>query len=101
MERWAWFEPIERRIAELRCTAAELLAREALEGGRPGEALRYAEGIIEYDPCDELGRRLAIRAHVAAGDYGRARQEYRRYADALARELQLEPSVGFEEFANA
>jgi len=99
MERWAWFEPTARRIDELRCEAAQLLACEAFAASRPLEALGFAQDIIAFDPCDEPARELAIRAYFAAGEPAAARREYRKYAEVLARELQAEPSFTLEEMA--
>jgi DNA-binding SARP family transcriptional activator len=89
---WEWFEPIERHLRELRCEVAQTLAKHALEGGRPQEALALAHEMIAYDPCDEPAREIAIRAYLASGDRSAALRHFRQYRDTLMAELQCEPS---------
>jgi DNA-binding SARP family transcriptional activator len=89
---WVWFETTERRIEELLAEAGQRLAQEALREGRPFDALDLAHSIMERDPCDEPAREIAIRAYLAAGDEPSAFREYRRYREALAQELGVEPS---------
>jgi DNA-binding SARP family transcriptional activator len=93
LERWEWFEPVMRRMSELRTAIAHRLAEDALESGDPDAALAYAVDVIEYDPCDELAREIAIRAHLANGDRAAALRSFRQYRDVLRSELQVEPSA--------
>ena len=92
LERWEWFEPIVRRMTELRTAIAHRLAGDALESGDPDAALAYAVDVIAYDPCDEPAREIAIRAHLANGDRAAALRSFRQYRDVLRNELQVEPS---------
>jgi len=93
LERWEWLEPAIRRLDELRTSIAHRLAADALECGDPDAALTFVDDVIEQDPCDELAREVAIRAHLAAGDRAAALRNYRQYRDALRNELQVEPSA--------
>lgn len=93
LERWEWFEPIAKRMDELRTAIAHRLAADALERGDPDVALACAQDVIAYDPCDEPAREVAIRAHLATGDRAAALRSYRQYRDVLKAELQVEPSA--------
>jgi DNA-binding SARP family transcriptional activator len=98
---WEWFEPIERHLRELRCEVAQTLAKHALEGGRPQEALALAHEMIAYDPCDEPAREIAIRAYLASGDRAAALRHFRQYRDTLMAELQCEPSRALADLVGA
>jgi DNA-binding SARP family transcriptional activator len=93
LERWEWYEPVLRRVSELRTAIAHRLAEDALESGDPDAALAYADDVIAYDPCDEPAREIAIRAHLANGDRAAALRSFRQYRDVLRAELQVEPSA--------
>lgn len=92
MESWDWFEPTERHIRELRLEVAHRLATDALSHGNIRRALELAEEMIEYDPCDEAAREIAINAHLRRGDRAAAMRQYRQYREVLLAELQCEPS---------
>jgi DNA-binding SARP family transcriptional activator len=94
-EQWEWFDPIARRIDERRAEIAALLARIALESGRPEDARRLGEKIAAYDPLDEVGAEIVVRAHLARGDRAGALRCFRRYRTALRSELDCEPSPAF------
>jgi DNA-binding SARP family transcriptional activator len=89
---WEWFEQTKRAIDDLRCDLARQLARDALENGRLGDALRLADEMIACDPCDETAREIAVAAHLAQGDRAAALRHYRQYRTVLYEELQCEPS---------
>jgi DNA-binding SARP family transcriptional activator len=89
---WEWFDPIERRISEIRCELAQRLARHALEAGKTREALALADEMIEHDPCDESAREIAVLAHLASGDRAAALRQFRQYRETLRAELHCEPS---------
>jgi DNA-binding SARP family transcriptional activator len=93
LERFEWFEPIAKRMDELRTAFAYRLGADALERGDPDAALSYVIDVIAYDPCDEPAREVAIRAHLANGDRAAALRHYRQYRDVLKMELQVEPSA--------
>jgi len=92
MLAWEWFEPTERHICELRLEIAQRLAGDALSHGELRKALELAHQMIEYDPCDEPAREIAISAYMRSGDRDAAMRHYRQYRDTLQLELQCEPS---------
>jgi DNA-binding SARP family transcriptional activator len=83
---------LERRLLSAARDATDRLAEKALTSRRPDVALALVRVTIDFDPCDERARELAIRAHVAHGDRASAIREYRDYAKALSDELGLTPS---------
>ena len=83
---------LERRLLTAARAATDRLAEIALASNRPDVALALVRVTLNYDPCDERARELAIRAHVARGDRSSAIREFRDYARALADELGLTPS---------
>jgi DNA-binding SARP family transcriptional activator len=54
---------------------------------------------MRIDPYRESALRLALEAHVAAGERPTAAHAYRRSRDLLASELGVEPSPETEEMA--
>jgi len=92
MHAWAWFEPIERRIGEMRLRAAMTLAGDALARRDAAAAFQLAEEMIAFDPCDEPAREVAIRAHLLTGDHSGALRHLRQYQRTLQAELQCDPS---------
>ena len=93
MARWEWFEPTERRLAELRVEIAHRLATDALDRGETRAALELAGDIIAYDACDEPAREVTIRAYLREGDRAAAMRQFRQYRETLLAELQCEPSA--------
>ena len=83
---------LERRLLTAARDATDRLAEIALASNRPDVALALVRVTLDYDPCDERARELAIRAHVARGDRASAIREYRDYTRALLDELGLTPS---------
>jgi DNA-binding SARP family transcriptional activator len=94
---WEWFAPTARRIDELRVELAERLAESAIRAGDANEALRLAREIGAYDPHDETGCSIAVRALQAQRDALGAQREFRRYCERLAREVGAEPSRALRE----
>jgi DNA-binding SARP family transcriptional activator len=91
-EAWEWFEQTERHLREVRCEVAQALAKHALGEGRSHDALALCHEMIQYDPCDEPAREIAIRAYLESGDRAAALRHFRQYRDVLQAELQCEPS---------
>lgn len=83
---------LERRLLTAARDATDRLAEIALASNRPDVALALVRVTLNYDPCDERARELAIRAHVARGDRANAIREYRDYTKALLDELGLTPA---------
>jgi DNA-binding SARP family transcriptional activator/tetratricopeptide (TPR) repeat protein len=97
MLAWDWFEATERHLRGLRLEAAHRLAADALSNGNIRRALELAEEMIGYDPCDEAGRELAIKAHLRRDDRAAAMRQYRQYRETLLAELQCEPSAAIQQ----
>ncbi|HET9393074.1 MAG TPA: BTAD domain-containing putative transcriptional regulator [Candidatus Rubrimentiphilum sp.] len=97
MLSWDWFEATERHLRGLRLEAAHRLAADALSNGNIRRALELAEEMIGYDPCDEAGRELAIKAHLRRDDRAAAMRQYRQYRETLLAELQCEPSEAIKQ----
>jgi DNA-binding SARP family transcriptional activator/tetratricopeptide (TPR) repeat protein len=69
-----------------------LLATALIDAGRPGEATGVARELVHADPLDEVGHRLRIEAHHAAGDRAGAVRAYHECSATLERELGVEPA---------
>jgi DNA-binding SARP family transcriptional activator/tetratricopeptide (TPR) repeat protein len=100
-EEWEWFEQTERHLRELRCEVAQALAKHALAEQRTADALALCHEMIDYDPCDEPAREIAIRAYLESGDRAAALRHFRQYRDVLAAELQCEPSDALAKLVGA
>jgi DNA-binding SARP family transcriptional activator len=92
-ERFTWARPMLARIHGVVCTAGVMLAEDALAHGLFDEALGFAGEVAAVDPYDEAACELTIRVLLARGDPNAARREFRRYAAALAEELDARPSA--------
>ncbi|MDB5072710.1 MAG: hypothetical protein JWM87_3821 [Candidatus Eremiobacteraeota bacterium] len=83
---------LERYFARLASELASLVFEDAWRRrdyhGAAGAGLQLAA----FDPCEELGRELVIRAQLALGDELGAVRTYRDYARTLRDELDAEPS---------
>jgi DNA-binding SARP family transcriptional activator len=80
--------------ARLRAEAYRVFVHLAAEAaGRDDHAtmIRHAQSIINLEPTDEAAVRIQMEAHLALGDRGAALRSYHRYAEALKRDLALEP----------
>jgi DNA-binding SARP family transcriptional activator len=84
---WRWFETVERRVRDLLHDATIILAEDALLQQRHPDAIEFASELILDDPLDETAAEVLVRASVQRGDRTGAALFYKRYADALAREL--------------
>jgi SARP family transcriptional regulator, regulator of embCAB operon len=92
---------LERRLLGAARDATDRLAENALAARSPDVALALVRVTLDYDPCDERARELAIRAHLARGDRASAIREYRDYARALREELDLAPAFALHDLIGA
>ena len=88
-----WLVMERERVRQLAVQTMERAAELLAGGGRPREAVRVALAAVDADPLGESAHRVAIGALTAVGNVAEAHRQYRRYADAMRRELQLEPSA--------
>ena len=91
MRDWGWFEPIERRVCDLRRNACMMLARDALRRDQLDRAVEIAAAISHRDPLDEEAAEVVIRSFLRLGDRTAAVLAYRRYAREVQAELRLPP----------
>lgn len=95
-----WYDDwvlLEReRLRQLRMHAWEALSQKLVEAERYGEAVEAAHEAIRAGALRESAHRALIRAHAAEGNIGEALLAYERFADRLADELGLAPSVQLE-----
>jgi DNA-binding SARP family transcriptional activator len=80
--------------AKLRAEASGILVRlanEAAERDDHEATIRHAQHVIDLEPTDEAAVRIQMEAHLALGDRGAALRSYHRYAEALERDLAVEP----------
>ncbi len=87
-----WCDDVRRRLTAQLCSAYELLAQGWQLEGDFGLAALIAERAIEIDPLAETPYRLAMSAHLAMGDRGRAVRLFERCRVVLQTELAVEPS---------
>jgi DNA-binding SARP family transcriptional activator len=87
-----WLERQRERLTDILLRALTCLAEIWLAKGDVALAVRDAELAIDLDPYRESSRRLAIRAHLAAGDQAAAVRAYERCRQLLRADLGIEPS---------
>lgn len=87
-----WVDDVRRSIRDLAYRNLETLAAAWLRVGDAVLAAAVAHQAVELDPLREAGHRVAVAAHLAAGEPALARQQYDRYAELLDRELGVAPS---------
>ena len=92
-EHWEWFKPMVERMRSLRIDVAHRLAVEALRQSDSAGALQFAHDALSLDDCDEPAHEAVVRAHLLGGDRSAALRAFRRYREALHRELDAQPSA--------
>ncbi len=88
-----WLERRRRELGELRVRALECSARAHLVSGRPAQAVRDAQLVLEAAPLREPAWRLLMDAHNAAGDTASALAAFARCQQTLREELGVGPSA--------
>jgi DNA-binding SARP family transcriptional activator len=89
----AWLLAERRRYAGISAAMLREAATSRLAAGDPSSAIDLATRLVSLDAYDEEAHALFIRAHVAAGDEGRARRYLTSTMERLRRELGVEPSA--------
>lgn len=89
-ETWAIRE--RERLADLHLRAAEKLAQQHVDEGRPDPAIELCERILRHDVCWENAYRLAMLAYAQQGNRAQAMRMYDRCVVALRDELGVPPS---------
>ncbi|MCP2194272.1 ATP-binding protein [Williamsia deligens] len=93
----AWTDEVRTTVAGLRQRALEIDAEMSLQVADHEHAVAAAERLIAADPLRENAYRVAMSAHVAMGERGRALEVAARCRAVLADELGVTPSVETEE----
>ena len=89
-ERW---RQVRLRALEARCDALAL-------AGRFGEALEVGLEALATDPLRESAHRALVRVHLAEGNVGEARRQYRLCEALLRQELGVAPSAQMHELVH-
>jgi predicted ATPase/DNA-binding SARP family transcriptional activator len=87
-----WFIDARTRFREIYARLLDTLGRARAEAGDHAEAAEAWQRLTELDDLDEEAARKLVQALSKAGDPSAAKRAYRRLADALRRELGVEPS---------
>jgi DNA-binding SARP family transcriptional activator len=88
-----WAHAARAEQAELTQRARRVLAEAALATGDGAAAAVPAAAAVADDPYDERACRALMRAHVAAGEPGRALAAYAELRDLLGEELGADPAA--------
>jgi DNA-binding SARP family transcriptional activator len=89
-ERW---RQVRLRALEARCEALAL-------AGRFGDALEVGLEALATDPLRESAHRALVRVHLAEGNVGEARRQYRLCERLLRQELGVAPSAQMHELVH-
>lgn len=88
-----WLIVPREQHRQRRLHALEILVRNDLDHDRPLDAVDGALAAVAAEPLRESAQLLLVRAHLAAGNRAAARDQYRRFRDLLASELDVSPSA--------
>lgn len=72
--------------------AMDRVGERLIDAGHCGRAVQVAQAASRAEPLRESAHRLLVRVHTSQGNLIEAIRVYRRYADLLQRELDLQPS---------
>ena len=86
-----WVDGVQARVDRLLRAARRGAIDDALGKGDTTAALAVARAWAELDPLDDDGQHRLIELLAAVGDRAGALRQYDRYAEHVARELELEP----------
>lgn len=90
--RGEWHIDEQRMLQERYLAAVEALARLRLDAGDVGDAIALGEDVLRTDPCRESAHRLLMRCFALQQQGQLIARQFRRCADALQRELELQPA---------
>ncbi|MET4146015.1 DNA-binding SARP family transcriptional activator [Arthrobacter sp. UYCo732] len=96
---WVIFE--QERLRQMRLSALELMARQHLAAGEPGDAVIAALFAASIEPLRESAHLLLVQAHLAAGNRAAAVRAYTMFASRLEGELGVVPSTQLSELVSA
>lgn len=87
-----WLLPLRERLHRDVVEALMFAAEHARRSGSAGLAAQLVARLLEYEPADEMGHRLAIELHLDAGRVDAARRQLFLCAAALADFYGVQPS---------
>ncbi len=90
-EYGAWCDRERERLAVRFSDSAARLARLLLDRGIAAGCAKWAQRLVERDPCAEPAYRLLMTAQYRLGDRTGAMRTYERCVEALSQELDVEP----------
>jgi DNA-binding SARP family transcriptional activator len=88
-----WLIVPREQHRQRRLHALEILVRNDLDHDRPLDAVDVALAAVAAEPLRESAQLLLVRAHLAAGNRAAARDQFHRFRDLLATELDVSPSA--------
>jgi DNA-binding SARP family transcriptional activator len=88
-----WQERTRRELHGIAVAAARGLVQQAASAGRAADARLYAERLLELEPYDEASWREYLLLLVRDGQSGLALAAFRRLADRMQAELEIQPSA--------
>jgi DNA-binding SARP family transcriptional activator len=95
---WVIFE--RERVRQRLLHAMESLVRRLISHGLFADAVEVAMTAVGAEPLRESAQRVLIEAHLAEGNFVEARGVYLAYAEILAAELGVAPSVELTEIVS-
>jgi DNA-binding SARP family transcriptional activator len=94
-----WVVLEQDRLRQLRVHALEALARQLAAEGRFGPAVDAAFAAVQAEPLRETAHRTLMETFLAEGNAAKAIQQYRRFAELLARAVGIAPSQSLQHLA--
>ena len=91
-EEAEWLDDLRSKLVDVRLRSLECLGEIWLANGDLDGSARDASEAIAVDPFRESAHRLLIRAHLAAGEHGRAIRAYEACRHLFREELGVLPS---------
>jgi DNA-binding SARP family transcriptional activator len=87
-----WILLERERVRQLQLHVQEGVAEQLLRRGRHAAALEFALDALRMEETRESAHRLVIRVHLAEGNVGEARRQFKRCERVLGKELGIAPS---------
>lgn len=91
-----WLVPERERCRQLCLRGLDALCDRMTEAGRYTEALDAGLASVAGEPLRESAHRAVVRLHLAEGNVGEARRQYRLCAELLREHLGIVPSEQME-----
>jgi DNA-binding SARP family transcriptional activator len=94
-----WVLMNREQTRQLWLQALEVASERLTATGQPAGAVIVGLAAVEAEPLRESAHRAVIKAHLAMGNRAEALRQYKRYAEVIRRELNLEPSPDLRRLA--